>query len=445
MSTSARVPIAVLLGLALCAVAVHASAGTSEATIAAAAKPPVVAAPDVERVAFLDAIARGIQRAPTLAIALAEIRRSDALTEEARSGWLPTLAANGIYTGLDHDRRVAGSVVLPKNQIQGNLFLTVPIVDAQKWAPWWHAKDNAAVARLASGDTQRLLAASIARAYLAVVVQRRVIDIDARAVGTAKAHYEYAHARYTGGIGTRLDEVRAAQDLATDTAQLESAWAGLERVREALGVVVGEDHPLDVAEEPQLAGRELGESLDDAAKRPDVAELDARARAADRVVRDDWTDYMPTLLGTFMPFLQDPPTSTYPTKGFQAQLLLNVPLYDGGLRYGLAKERKALANEGRLNLEQQLRQAKSEVRTAYDAMVRADRTLDASRGAAALTHEALDLANLAYRAGAATNIEVIDAQRSALDADTQVAAAEDTVRQARLDLLVASGKFPNGT
>jgi len=76
------------------------------------------------------------------------------------------------------------------------------------------------------------------------------------------------------------------------------------------------------------------------------------------------------------------------------------------------------------------------------ALLRSDAALDASRSAAKLANEALDLANQAYRAGATTNLEVIDAERAASDADTSAAVAEDTARQARLDMLSASGRFP---
>jgi hypothetical protein len=37
---------------------------------------------------------------------------------------------------------------------------------------------------------------------------------------------------------------------------------------------------------------------------------------------------------------------------------------------------------------------------------------------------------------------LVDAQRRTRDADTAAAQAEDRVRQARLDLLVALGRFP---
>ena len=43
---------------------------------------------------------------------------------------------------------------------------------------------------------------------------------------------------------------------------------------------------------------------------------------------------------------------------------------------------------------------------------------------------------------ASTNLEVIDAERRARDAVVTAALSEDAARQARLDLLAASGSFP---
>src|SRR5437763_1383041 len=86
-----------------------------------------------------------------------------------------------------------------------------------------------------------LLSSSIAtgHAYLAGLPQKRVGDVDARARDAAKAHYEFAHRRFAGGVGNRLDEVRAAQELATDEAQWQAALAVLARAREVLGVLLG--------------------------------------------------------------------------------------------------------------------------------------------------------------------------------------------------------------
>jgi outer membrane protein TolC len=142
------------------------------------------------------------------------------------------------------------------------------------------------------------------------------------------------------------------------------------------------------------------------------------------------------------PFYQSPESLTQPTTGWQAQLLLTVPIYDGGLRYGLGAERQSLSLEARAQYEALLRQARSDVRVAFDAVKQAEAAYASAVTAARLAHTAVELVTTAYRAGATTNIEVIDAERAAHAADTAAALAEDQAGQARIDLLAASGRFP---
>src|SRR5205823_4833794 len=89
----------------------------------------------------------------------------------------------------------------------------------------------------------------------------------------------------------------------------------------------------------------------DAARARHGAGAESRVRAADRVVDDDWKDYSPFLVGNAQAFYQNPASLSVPTTGWQAQLILTVPFYDGGLRYGLAQEREALRNEARAQLQ----------------------------------------------------------------------------------------------
>jgi outer membrane protein TolC len=228
----------------------------------------------------------------------------------------------------------------------------------------------------------------------------------------------------------------------SDEANVQQQYVALARDREALGVLVGVGGPLD-AEEPNLqAPTDPVQSMKDAEHRSDVEAADARLHVAAHAVHDDWTDFSPYLTGTFMPFYSSPATVTYPTTGWEAQLLLTVPFYDGGLRYGQQKLRDVNRDEAQVDLDATLRQARSDVRTAFDEVKRADAALASSRSAAQLAQTALQLANTSYRAGASTDIEVIDAERTARDAETAVAVAEDSARQARLDLLAATGRFP---
>jgi outer membrane protein len=400
-----------------------------------------------EKVTLAEAVKMALAKNPTAATADAEIRRAEALAVEARAGWLPTLSGNGTYTRLDADRVLGGTpprVIAAADSVSANLTLAIPIVHTRVWAAWSHASDGLDVASASKADVRRQVAVATARAYLAIIAQKRVIDATLRARDTARAHYDFSHKRLVGGVGNRIDDVRAEQELATDEAQVATTKAGLVRAEEALGVLVGADGPIDIADDVDLGETpQLAPALDDArTRRPDVKAGEARLSATEHLVRDSWTDYAPYLVGIFQPFYQNPPSLTQPLTGWQAQLVLTLPLYDGGLRYGQKSERNALRDEAKLALEATLRQARSDVRTAFLTLQRTDEALQASRQAAQLAKTALELATLAYQAGATTNLEVIDAERRARDAETQAVVAEDAARQARLDLLAASGRFP---
>jgi outer membrane protein TolC len=82
------------------------------------------------------------------------------------------------------------------------------------------------------------------------------------------------------------------------------------------------------------------------------------------------------------------------------------------------------------------------VRAARAAVASQERSVAIGRAAAEQAQQVVSIINISFRSGAATNIEVIDAQRSARDADTAVAVAEDLLRRARLELLNALGRFP---
>ena len=74
--------------------------------------------------------------------------------------------------------------------------------------------------------------------------------------------------------------------------------------------------------------------------------------------------------------------------------------------------------------------------------MRAASAASTARAAAGQAEQVAQITNVSFRAGAATNIEVIDAERTARDSDFAVAVAEDNLRRARLELLTALGRFP---
>lgn len=412
---------------------------------AARARGDAAPPPSPEAIGFDQAVERAARHATSAGVAAREIARAEALLQVARAGALPVLSGNATYTRIDDARYSGQAKVAPESQLNANLALSAPLVAASRWYQWSHAGDQAEVARAGERDVRRAVSLTAARAYLTIIAQRRAVEVSQRAVRTASTHYQYAHTRRLGGVGNLLDELRADQLLATAQAQLENALAGLARAQEALGVATGNDGPLDALGEPDLSGTparaEEGEGLAEEA-RTDVLLARSRADAARRVAEDSWADWLPTLSLGAQLYLQDPPTTSTPRHGWQAQLLLSIPLYEGGLRAGQRREREALDAEARLQLEGARLQARADVRVAFSNLQRALGAHEQSRRAAERAASALSLVQQAFQAGATTSLDVTDAERTARDADTAAVVAEDAVRQSRLDLLAAVGRFP---
>jgi outer membrane protein len=406
------------------------------ALVAPATRPP-------ERLSFAETMRRAALKASPSIIAADEVRRAQALLGEVRSAALPFASLNGSYTRLDSNRLSGTTVVVARDTWNGNASLQLPLVAASRWTSWAHASEQVEVAERSESDIRRATLLTAARAYLAVLAQRRVINVSHSALDIAKVRFDFAHARRVGGIGNLLDEVRAEQQLATSEAQLANGELGLVRAQEALGILCGEEGPLDADDEPTFEPRREADPLGTAqAFRTDAVVARARLVAAEHVVRDSWLDWLPTLLVSAEAFYNNPATATAPETGWQVQFLLSMPIYDGGLKPAQLEERRSLADEAGEVLQATLRQVRSDVRLGFEEVSREEEALTAAKLASDRARSALDLTIESYRAGATNDLDVSTAQQDSRDADLATVIAEDGVRQARLDLLAGIGQFP---
>lgn len=386
---------------------------------------------------FQEAVDLAKKHNPLLSISRADVLRAEATLRQVRATALPTLTVNGSYTRLDDDREVAGRISQDKSTLAANLNLTVPVIAAARWGAWRRAGDAADLTEAQYKSAERDIAIAAARGYLTLLLQKRTLLVAEEALKTAKAHLAFSEQRYKGGVGTRIDVVRAAQEVEVSEVDFMRAKTGIIRASEALGVILGVDHAVEIDGEPVLESKSDRELT----SRADLVAAKVAVYTAHRAENDAWRDYIPGVNFVFQPFVQNPPTIIVPTLGFQMQLLVSLPLYDGGLRYGQARERKALAIQAEQRLAGSIRQASADVRVASVAVDQASETLNRAKRSAALAHEAAELAKSGYSAGATSNLDLIDADRRARDADVQVALAEDALRQAKLELLSARGEF----
>jgi outer membrane protein TolC len=408
--------------------------------IAAPARAQTAPAP-VVRLTFAEAIQRAQENNPTVAAAASGILRADALVGQARAATLLQVAGNIAWTTLNRGVDFDGVTVTPQSQVTATLSADMPVLAAAAWARRTQAMDQKAIAELNVADVKRQVALATADAYLAIIAARRVVEGNIRALDTAKAHFELASELERRGQGSRLNALRAQQQSSTDEGLVEVARLALYRAQEALGVLIVVDGPADAASEPDFSGS-VTEPADLTLWRSDLKLFAAEQQAAERIVKDSTKDWYPTVDGIFQPSTTYPAQFFLPQNSWRLLVQANVPIFDSGQRRSVKAQRQAEFERTRQTLAGARVQAESEVRTAREAVRGGERILAFARATADQAQQVVNITTISFRAGGATNIEVIDAERVARDTDMAVAIAEDQLRRARLDLINALGRFP---
>jgi outer membrane protein TolC len=394
--------------------------------------------PVEDKVTFIDAVKRAIAHNPDRLVALHEIERVAGLLRQATAALMPQLGVSAIYTRLEGDRLIMGRRAYAANSANANVNIDTPIVDLHAVAERRRAQDRVQVTAAEADSTKRDVAIATARAYFAAYSAAKYLEIAVHARDNAKATAATAAERRKGGVGNDLDLKRAQAELALDDAQVASANTAKLRAEEALGVIIGSDKPMIADGEPDLT-EPSNRAID---RRADVIASRLDREASEDSAHLDWMNWAPTLHLDGNGFVTAPQIDPIPRWGYELVFTLDFRIYDGGLRRGLHEQHRAEALQARDREVGVEREATSEIRTARASVDSTRAGRDAAQSAATLTTGVLELATIGYTAGTATSLEVVDAERAALDASSRALIAEDDFRQAELDLLAATGVFP---
>jgi outer membrane protein TolC len=400
-----------------------------------------VPAPQIPVMEFADVIRQATEKNPNVARAASSIVRAETLLQQARAITLPLVTTTVSNTTLDSARGFAGGITQPQNQFVFTASAGMTVLAASRWAGIGQARDQISVASASADEVRQQIAVAAAQTYLAVISARRQVEVSVRALESARAHLDYATKRFEGGAGSRLNQLRAAQVVSAEESRLEASRLALRSAQEALGVIVAAPTPIDAGAEPTF---DMAGAMEDSAwmsARPDIVTQAAIQRTAERVVRDNWRDWMPVVNMSFDPTLLTPAGLFQPSRTWRFTITATQPIFEGGQRRIAWRLREIALDQARIGMSQLEIEARSEVRLAQETVLARERALESARRAAEQAGEVLRITTSAFEVGATTNLEVIDAQRSDRDARATAELAEDALRRARLDLLVAIGKF----
>lgn len=319
------------------------------------------------------------------------------------------------------------------------------------------AATDAARAELAASEAVRdavrlALTARVASSYYGLLALDAEVELTRRALALREESLQLQRRRREAGLISDYD----LRQLEAETATVRAQLPPLERDREieeaALAALVGRS-PRAVFEDAVTRSALSADAASAVAvpaglpsdlllRRPDLVEAEQRLVAANARVAVARSAFFPSirltgLLGSESAELGD--LFTGPAGIWSVAASLAQPIYAGGRLEAqrdaaAARERAALAQYGGA-----VRNAFREVRQALSAQSRARESFDAQATRVEALQDTLRLARLRYASGIASQLDVLDAERGLLAAQTARIEALRAQRAAVADLYRALG------
>lgn len=291
--------------------------------------------------------------------------------------------------------------------------------------------------------------AEVARDYLML----RGIEDDLRIanenITTAQQSLDLTEARFRGGLTTELDVANAAAQLETDRAQVPQLEQNRAVQVNALSFLLGEAPGALAAELAQQTGVPpvpprvpIGVPAELARRRPDIRQAEAQLHAATADIGVAVADFYPkiTLNGSIgISALKAKDLGNWAARQYDFGPTLSLPIFQGGRLRATLALRRAEQQEAALNYQQTVLQAWHDVDNALTAYAAEQRRRDALGAAVGQAQRALYLARERYRQGVADFLNVLDAQRTLLQAEQQLADSTTQVSQNLVQLYKALG------
>jgi len=280
-------------------------------------------------------------------------------------------------------------------------------------------------------DAQVSVIAEVARTYFELRGQQDQLAVARRNVENEQASFQLTDARLKAGRGTELDTSRARAQLSTTLSTIDPLEAAVSRSIHRLGVLTGRDPnalttllapPKDLPGLPKtLAVGDPGAML---RRRPDIRVAERQLAASNARIGVAVGDYFPkvTFTGSFG---YDAQTlnglGTSASRAYTIGPGISWAAFDLGRVHAQVAGARARTSTALAQYEQTVLKALEETENALVTHARTRDQLVHAADAAESSAAAAKLARVRYEGGVVDFLEVLDAERTQLDADDRLA------------------------
>jgi outer membrane protein len=410
----AQAPLLLLAALAVPVPATSESLSRAEAVARALAANPQVRKSLETQAAFLG------KKQEVMADALPEVK----LLGAAMRYRDPSFLNSGSFDKLPPEF-VDALTVVPTNLYDGQLVLKQTVWNFSVGAAIRGAK---VAVKMSDEDIRRVrqqVALDAVQAYNGYLAALAVIRVGENAVAQKEKQLENARNRRTAGVATELEVLRFEVDLQSARTEFLRVQGQADLARGRLNAVMMLPVDAEVAPSDTLAYVPLDLTLDDTIReawreRPEAKTAGLNERLQDEVIKVANADRLPRLdlagaYGWAVRDLDNFFKSNYAK--WSVGLTLTVPIFDGQRTAGRVAQARAERNKATQDTLALENQIQLEAKEALDRLRVAKSVLEGAELNVKQAGRALEMTQANYRAGAATTLDVLDAQSAFTQAD----------------------------
>jgi outer membrane protein TolC len=393
---------------------------------------------------------------PDLLIACSTSAQREAESDRSTGTLLPSFTAQGTYTRNQYEVSFPESAVmpgatgaitiLPQNQLDGSLTLSVPVLDVAAWERRGAARATLEGSKADIESARADVARRVTRAYFQLVANEALLVAAQRALEVSRANLGIVTDRKSGGTATELDVQRATADVARAEQDLSAAGFSVVTGRRSLETLSGlAPEPVtsfpadDLHEEGSLERWFSG-----TAQLPQVKSAASAERAAEASVNAAKSGWLPTVTASAQERFTNAPSLTLHKSYYTLQATASWRI-DATIP-AATRAQRAAATTSSLRARATRRNAEDAIFQDYHQV---QASIEKARSARAQVQAAVAAAGLArdrFGGGLATQLDVLQAEQdqfraevARIQADADLAYARTALR---LDALGPRGMKP---
>lgn len=388
-------------------------------------------------------------------IANESLKAARARLLKAKSVFIPSITATGTYTRRPYEvtREINGQTIIVQslNALGGNINLNWTLFDSRSIPAFRQLKYEEKSQMFTSMEARRALAFEVCNAYLVTMGSQNMVKAARQRFELAAKNLDASRARYQAQLVSINDVTRSELEYATAEQSMTRAIGDAQNAQLELEYLVGEKidgelvNPSQLLAEAETPPSEPGILIPQAhEQRFDIKALQWYFKAQSAYASEPLLRLIPSLSMVGQYRMTNEAGLTGKNTNWSMGLSMSWTIFDGMIRIGDYKERKALARIAELDVKAASRKLEVDVKNALVSLANQQATLKQSTVALDVARKNAQETSELFRQGLTGALEAADAIVRLYEAQVENIREQYGLAIAYLNLRLAMGQNPFG-